>query len=175
MKIFSLLLISFLNMGFSQSLVFFNNQDTITFKENELIKINGQKYLYQKAIKNKTQIHLIESGLFKKEHITLDTSKIETFRKYKRFKIFNSLKTASFGFLTGTFTGGLIGFLGGYNGGFAKVDSDRLTVGVLFGLFFGASSGAALGTGGLVYGFISFGEDSLSYSQKYTLKFDYRN
>ena len=162
-------------MGFSQTLVFFNNQDTITFKKNELIKINGQKYFYQKAIKNKTQIHLIESGLFKKEHITLDTSKIETFRKYKRFKIFNSLEKAGFGFVTGTFTGGLIGFLGGYNGGFAKVDSDRLTVGVLFGLFFGASSGAALGTGGLVYGFISFGEDSLSYSQKYTLKFDYRN
>ena len=93
MKIFSLLLISFLNIGFSQTLVFFNNQDTITFKKNELIKINGQKYLYQKAIKNQTQIHLIESGLFKKEHITLETSKIETFRKYERFRISNSLKT----------------------------------------------------------------------------------
>ena len=86
--------------------------------------------------------------MFKKEHITLETSKIETFRKYKRFKIFNSLEKAGFGFVTGTFTGGLIGFLGGYNGGFAKVDSDRATVGVLFGLFFGAASGAALGTGG---------------------------
>ena len=72
--------------------------------------------------------------------------------------------------MTGTFTGGLIGFLGGYNGGFAKVDSDRATVGVLFGLFLGAASGAALGTGGLVYGFITFGEDSLRYSQDYTLK-----
>ena len=169
MKIFSLLLISFLNIGFSQTLVFFNNQDTITFKENELIKINGQKYFYQKAIKNKTQIHLIESGLFKKEHITLDTSKIETFRKYKRFKIFNSLKTAGFGFLTGASTGGLYGFLDCSNGGCGKFPTGLIV------MLFGGISGTALGTGGLVYGFISFGEDSLSYSQKYTLKFDYRN
>ena len=84
-------------MGFSQTLVFFNNQDTITFKKNELIKINGQKYLYQKAIKNQTQIHLIDSGLFKKEHITLDTSKIGTFRKYEWFRFFNCLEIAGFG------------------------------------------------------------------------------
>ena len=175
MKIFSLLLISFLNMGFSQSLVFFNNQDTITFKENELIKINGQKYFYQKAIKNKTQIHLVESGLFRKEHITIDTSKIETFRKYKRFKISNSLQKAYLGFVTGVSTGGLYGFLGGSNGGWGNSPSEDIAVGVLFGMLIGTYYGTVLGTGGLVYGFISLGEDSISYSQKYTMKFDYRN
>ena len=102
-------------MGFSQTLVFFNNQDTITFKKNELIKINGQRYLYQKAIKNQTQIHLIAYGLFKKEHITLDTSKIETFRKYKRFKISNALKVGYFGCGTATILGVLGGFHEGYN------------------------------------------------------------
>ena len=81
MKIFSLLLSIFLNTSFSQSLVFLSNQDTITFQENDLIKLNGKKYIYQKAIKDKTQLQLLESGLFGKETIILDTSKIETFRK----------------------------------------------------------------------------------------------
>ena len=156
-------------MGFSQTLVFFNNQDTITFKKNELIKINGQKYLYQKAIKNQTQIHLIESGLFKKEHITLDTSKIGTFRKYERFRIFNSLEKAGFGLVTGIFTGGLYGFLHCSNGRCGKFPTGLIV------MLFGGISGTALGTSGLVYGFISLGEDSLRYSQDYTLKFDYRN
>ncbi len=169
MKIFSLLLVSFLNMGFSQTLVFFNNQDTITFKKNELIKINGQKYLYQKAIKNQTQIHLIESGLFKNEHITLDTSKIETFRKYERFRISNSLKTGFLGLLSGVSTGGLYGFLYCSNGECGKFPTGLIV------MLFGGISGTALGTSGLVYGFITFGEDSQRYSQDYTLKFDYRN
>ena len=51
MKIFSLLLLIFLNTGFSQSLVFLGEKDTITFQENDLIKLNGKKYIYQKAIK----------------------------------------------------------------------------------------------------------------------------
>ena len=156
-------------MGFSQTLVFFNNQGTITFKKNELIKINGQKYLYQKAIKNQTQIHLIDSGLFKKEHITLDNSKIETFRKYERFRISNSLKTDFLGLVSGLSIGCLYGFLDCSNGGCGKFPTGLIV------MLFGGVSGTVLGTGGLVYGFITFGEDSLRYSQDYTLKFDYRN
>ena len=156
-------------MGFSQTLVFFNDQDTITFKKNELIKINGQKYLYQKAIKNQTQIHLIDSGLFKKEHITIDTSKIKTFRKYERFRISNSLKTGFLGLVSGVSTGGLYGFLHCSNGRCGKFPTGLIV------MLFGGISGTALGTSGLVYGFITFGDDSLRYSQDYTLKFDYRN
>ena len=74
-------------MSFSQSLVFLSKQGTITFQENDLIKLNGKKYLYQKAIKSKTQLQLLEPGLFGKATIILDTSKIETFRKYERFRI----------------------------------------------------------------------------------------
>ena len=91
MKIFSLLLLTFLKIGFSQTLVFLGKQDTITFQEDDLIKLNGKKYIYQKAIKDKTQLQLLEPGLFRKATIILNTSKIETFRKYERFRISNSL------------------------------------------------------------------------------------
>ena len=74
MKSVTFLAILLSNLVLSQNLVFTNNQETITFKKNELININGQKYLYQKAVKNKTQIHLIKSGFLRKENITLDTS-----------------------------------------------------------------------------------------------------
>ena len=161
-------------MGFSQTLIFFNNQDTITFKKNELIKINGQKYLYQKAIKNQTQIHLIESGLFKKEHITFDTSKIETIRKYKRFRISNSLKNGFLGLVTGVSTGSLYVFLGASDAGWGNSPSEDIAIGALFGMILGTYAGVLTGTGGLIYGFISFGEGNLKYINKYTLKFDYR-
>ena len=57
MKIFSLLLLIFLNTGFSQTLVLLGKQDVVTFQENDLIKLNGKKYIYQKAVNNKTQLH----------------------------------------------------------------------------------------------------------------------
>ena len=46
MKIFSLLLLIFLNTGFSQSLLFHGKQDTITFQENDLIKLRTLRSIH---------------------------------------------------------------------------------------------------------------------------------
>ena len=86
----------------SQSLVFSNSEETIAFKKNELININGQKYRYLRPLKNRTKIHLLKSSFIKQENIQFDIGKIETFRKYKRFKISNALRMAYFGFGTAT-------------------------------------------------------------------------
>ena len=174
MKIFSLLLLIFLNTSFSQSLVFLGEKDTITFQENDLIKLNGTKYKYSKAIKNKTQLQLLEPGLFRKETIIFNTSKIETFIKYERFRISNSLKTGFLGLVTGVSTGSLYGFLGGSHGGWGNSPSEDIAIGALFGMILGTYAGVLSGTGGLIYGFISLGEGNLKYFNKYTLKFDYR-
>ena len=174
MKIVSLLLLIFLNIGFSQTLVFLGKQDMITFQENDLIKLNGKKYRYQKAIKDKTQLQLLEPGLFGKATIILDTSKIETFRKYERFRISNSLKTGFMGLVTGVSTGSLYGFLGASHGGWGNSPSEDIAIGALFGMILGTYAGVLTGTGGLIYGFISLGEGNLNYINKYTLKFDYR-
>ena len=98
MRLTPFFVILLFNLVLSQNLVFTNNQETIIFKKNELININGQKYLYQKAVKNKTQIHLIKSEFLRKENITIDTSKIETFRTHKvRFSERNALTKGLYG------------------------------------------------------------------------------
>ena len=161
-------------MGFSQSLIFHGKQDTITFHENDLIKLNGKKYIYQKAIKNKTQLQLLEPGLLRKETIILNTSKIETFRKYARFRISNSLKTGFLGLVTGVSTGSLYGFLGASHGGWGNSPKEDIAIGALFGMILGTYAGVLTGTGGLIYGFFSLRECNLKYINKYTLKFDHR-
>ena len=55
MKVVIFLALVLINIPVSQNLVFYNNQDTIRFKENELININGQKYFYKNA--NKTTLN----------------------------------------------------------------------------------------------------------------------
>ena len=77
MRLTPFFVILLFNLVLSQNLVFTNNQETIIFKKNELININGQKYLYQKAVKNKTHIHLIKSGLLRKENITMFIAKLD--------------------------------------------------------------------------------------------------
>ena len=163
-------------MCLSQNLIFFNDGETITFKKNELININGQKYRYKKPIRNSTKIHLLKLGFIKQENIQLDTSKIETFRKYKRFKISNALKMGYFGFGTATILGVLGGFHEGYNwnaGGGSLSEIEKIGVGTFFGLVSGFFTGIVYGMpSGLIYGFISFGENNLNFSNDYTLKFD---
>ena len=110
MKLFIILTIMHLSVCLSQNLIFFNDEKTITFKKNELININGQKYRYKKPINNSTKIHLVKLGFIKQENTQLDIIKIETFRNYKRFKIFNALKMGYFGFGTAT----MLGVLGGF-------------------------------------------------------------
>ncbi len=160
----------------SQNLIFFNGRESITFKKNELININGQKYRYQKPVKNSTKIHLLKLGFIKQENIQFDTSKIETFRKYKRFKISNALRIGYFGCGTATILGALGGFREGYNwnaGGGSLSEIEKIGVGTLFGLVGGVFSGIAYGLpSGLVYGFLSFEENNLEFYKDYTLKFD---
>ena len=164
------------SMCLSQNLIFFNDGESITFKKNELININGQKYRYQKPIKNSTKIHLLKSGFIKQENIQFDTSKIETFRKYKRFKLSNALKMGYFGCGTATILGVLGGFHEGYNwnaGGGSLSEIEKIGVGTFFGLLGGFFSGVAYGLpSGLVYGFLSLGENNLKFSKDYTLEFD---
>ena len=165
-----------LSVCLSQNLIFFNDGETIIFKKNELININGQKYQYKKPINNSTKIHLLKLGFIKQENIQLDTSKIETFRKYKRFKISNALKMGYFGFGTATILGVLSGFHEGYNwnaGGGSLSQIEKMGVGTFFGLVGGVFTGVVYGLPtGLVYGFVSLGENNLNFSKDYTLKFD---
>ena len=175
MKSFTYLAILLSNLVLSQNLVFTNNQETITFKKNELININGQKYLYQKAVKNKTQIHLIKSGFLRKENITLDTSKIETFRTHKvRFSGRNAFRKAFSGFKKGFVVGGIFGFGLGYDGlmgSFSKVE--EIAAGILVGSVFGTMIGTIYGAPlGFVYGFISLGESKLYNANNFKIKFD---
>ena len=164
------------NLVLSQNLVFTNNQETIIFKKNELINLNGQKYRYLRPLKNRTKIHLLKSSFIKKENIQFDIGKIETFRKYKRFKISNALKMAYFGFGTATIFGALSGFYEGYNwnaGGGSLSRIEKVGVGTFFGLVGGLFTGIVYGLpSGLVYGFISPGENNLNYYIDYKLKFE---
>jgi hypothetical protein len=164
------------NLVLSQNLVFTNNQETIIFKKNELINLNGQKYRYLRPLKNRTKIHLLKSSFIKKENIQFDIGKIETFRKYKRFKISNALRMAYFGFGTATILGALSGFHEGYNwnaGGNSLSRIEKIGVGTFFGLVGGVFSGIVYGLpSGLVYGFLSLGENNLKFSKDYKLKFD---
>ena len=181
MKSVTFLAILLSNLVLSQNLVFYNNQEIITFKKNELININGQKYRYQKAVKNKTQIHFINPGFLRKENITIDTSKIETFRTHKvRFSKRNALTKGLSGFKIGLTCGGTLG-LGvgfgweGFTGASKPSFAEKIGVGLLFGALAGSSYGGAGGLIGLVNGFFSKGESELYQSDYYKIKFDYNN
>ena len=91
MKVFIFLALVLINIPVSQNLVFYNNQDTIRFKENELININGQKYFYKNAHKNNTQLNTtnINNGLA----VSFKLNEIYTFQKYyKKYSINMLLK-----------------------------------------------------------------------------------
>ena len=82
MKLFSFFIITFSSFLFSQNLVFFNDEVTITFKENELIKINGQKYRYLGVEQNDTHIKALKlpnskiGNIKKKENVIIDIDDI---------------------------------------------------------------------------------------------------
>ena len=79
MKVVIFLVLVLINMPVSQNLVFYNNQDTIRFKENELININGQKYFYKNANENNTKLNTtnINNGLA----VSFKLNEIYTFQK----------------------------------------------------------------------------------------------
>ena len=101
MKFFLLIISGFFSLVFCQDLVFYNNQDTIQFKEGSLININGIKYQYLGANQNETQINILKKkGLFNlsNEIEVLDINEIKSFGKYKRFGIKNIFEKTTSGF-----------------------------------------------------------------------------
>ena len=175
MKLFSFYIITFSSFLLSQNLIFFNDEESIIFKEDELITINGKEYRYEKALKNRTQIRLLKSGFLRKENIVLDTNKIETFRTHKvRFSTRNAFKKAFKGFKVGFVGCGVFAFGLGYDGSMgisSKVEKigAGIFVGSVFGTLFGTIIGAPVG---FVYGFESLGESQIFNSNDYKIKFD---
>ena len=175
MKLFIIFIVSFSSILLSQNLVFFNDEESIIFKENELITINGKEYRYIKSTKNGTQIRLLNSGFLSKENILLDTNKIETFRTHKvRLSTRNAFKKAFKGFKVGFVGCGVFGFGLGYDGlmgSFSLIEEigAGIFVGSVFGTLFGTIIGAPVG---FVYGYQSLGESQLYNSNNYKIKFD---
>ena len=175
MKLFRIFIVSFSSILLSQNLVFFNDEESIIFTENELITINGKEYRYEKALENRTQIRLLKSGLLRKENIVFDTNKIETFRTHKvRYSTRNAFKKAFKGFKVGFAGCGVFAFGLGYDGSMgisSKIEKigAGIFVGSVFGTLFGTIIGAPVG---FVYGFESLGESKLYNSNDYKIKFD---
>ena len=69
-ELFRIFIVRFSSTLLSQNLIFFNDEESIMFKGNELITIYGKEYRYEKALKNRTQIRLLKSGFLRKEHST---------------------------------------------------------------------------------------------------------
>ena len=178
MKSIPFFVILLFNLVICQNLVFTNNQEKIIFKKNELININGQKYLYQKAVKNNSQIHLIKSGFLRRENITIDTNKIETFKTHKvRFSERNALTKGFYGLKKGFTYGGAFGLIFGLNwngkGGPKPSISSKVGFGLGLGVLVGTYIGGYGAIIGLAYGFFSKGESELYNSDNYKIKFDY--
>ena len=178
MKLFRIFIVSFSSILLSQNLVFFNDEESIIFKENELITINGKEYRYEKALKNRTQIRLLKSGFLKKENILLDTNKIETFRTHKvRFSERNALTKGFYGFKKGFTYGGAFGLILGLNWKSKGGPNPSIYTKVGFGLGLGVLAGTYIGGYGLIIGlangFFSKGESELYNSDNYKIKFDY--
>jgi len=170
------LTIFFFNFLSSQNLILFNDKETISFKINELININDQKYRYVGAFNNNTQIRLTKPKFLGKESVILDTSKIETFRTHKvRFSGRNALKKAIKSFKVGFGLGGLLGFaipFGTDRGSVVEKTTGGLFLGSMLGIMVGSIYGAPIG---FVYGLVTRGESELHISYYYNIKFDYIN
>ena len=169
MKSFIWIIYIFSGLVFCQDLVFYNNQDTIQFKEGDLININGIKYQYLGANQNETKINILKQGLSNLSSTiqTLDIYEIESFGNYKRFKIKNTAKMTFSGFCIGSLIGPLF-----YN---AYLSNMGINIGV-YELFLGTFSGLIIGNLygipiGFIYGFITPGEDKLYNKYQYKLKF----
>ena len=176
MRLFPFLAIFFLNFLSSQNLIFFNDEEKIIFKRNELININNQKYRYVGALNNNTQIRLTKSKFLGIENVILDTSKIETFRTHTvRFSVRNALKKGFKGFKIGFGFGALLGVAFPFG-----TDRDSIVEKATAGLFLGSVLGIIVGSTygapiGFVYGLVTRGESELHISYYYNIKFKYIN
>ncbi len=170
-----------------QNLTFYNSEETIIFKERELININGLKYRYLGLIQSDTNIKAINLGLMNGKNVEMSVDNIFTFQKHKRFPF----KSVYFGMIATSLINGLFGFSIGYSEGTDNFDGgplpkgyDGLYGGTITGGFFALFGGIIYGVPlGFTYGLLTKKENELYYfyyhEQKgvydYKLKFDYAN
>ena len=167
-----------------QNLIFYNIEDTITFTEKELMKINGEKYRYLGSKINSNNIRTLQLGLIGGRSVKINVDDIFSFQKYKRFPT----KSIRSGIIVASFINGLFGFALGYYEGTDNYEGpipkgyDGLAGGVLSGGFFALFGGVLYGVPlGYLYGIISREENELYYFYyneakdvyDYKLKFDY--
>ena len=184
MKLFTILAVFLLKLGLSQNLVFYNIEDTIIFKERELIEINGEKYQYLGLAPSDNYIQTLNLGLTGGKNVKISVDDIFTFQKFKRFPT----KSIRSGMIATSLINGLFGFAIGFSEGTDNYDGPlpkgyyRLKGGALIGGFFALFGGVIYGVPlGYVYGIISKEENNLYsfyyYETKdvydYKLKFDY--
>ena len=180
MKVVIFLALVLNKMSFSQNLVFYNNQDTIRFKENELININGQKYFYKNAHKSNTQLSTtnINNGLA----VTFKLNEIDTFQSYyKTYSIRYAFENAYLVFKAGFIGCGTLGFLFGSSwdgetgSGLSIIES--FAAGTLIGVVSGITGGLSLGGPSFIWhGFIAliepYGEGKICNMRDYKLRFE---
>jgi len=167
-----------------QNLIFYNIEDTITFTEKELMKINGEKYRYLGSKINNNNIRTLQLGLIGGRSVKINVDDIFSFQKYKRFPT----KSIRSGIIVASFINGLFGFALGYYEGTDNYEGpipkgyDGLAGGVLSGGFFALFGGVLYGVPlGYIHGIISREENELYYFYyneakdvyDYKLKFEY--
>ena len=176
MRLFPFLTIFLFNFLSSQNLILFNDKETISFKRNELININDQKYRYIGTFNNNTQIRLTKSKFLGIENVILGTSKIEPFRTHTvRFSGRNALKKGFKGSTVGFGFGALLGVAFPFG-----LDMDSIVEKATAGLFYGSVLGIIVNSNygapiGFFYGLVTPGESELHISYYYNIKFDYNN
>ena len=167
-----------------QNLIFYNIEDTITFTEKELMKINGEKYRYLGSKINNNNIRTLQLGLIGGRSVKINVDDIFSFQKYKRFPT----KSIRSGIIVTSLINGLFGFALGYYEGTDNYEGpipkgyDGLAGGVLSGGFFALFGGVLYGVPlGYIHGIISREENELYYFYyneakdvyDYKLKFEY--
>jgi len=167
-----------------QNLIFYNIEDTITFTEKELMKINGEKCRYLGSKINNNNIRTLQLGLIGGRSVKINIDDIFSFQKYKRFPT----KSIRSGIIVASFINGLFGFALGYYEGTDNYKGpipkgyDGLAGGVLSGGFFALFGGVLYGVPlGYIHGIISREENELYYFYyneakdvyDYKLKFEY--
>ena len=168
----------------SQNLTFYNIKDTIVFKVQELMEINGVKYQYLGSSISDNNIRTLQLGLIDGRNVEINVDDIFTFQKYKRLPT----KSIRSGMIITSLINGLFGFALGYSEGTDNYEGpipkgyDGLAGGVLSGSFFALFGGIVYGIPlGYFYGIISKEENELYYFYyhepkdvyDYKLKFDY--
>ena len=167
-----------------RNLIFYNIEDTITFTEKELMKINGEKYRFLGSKINSNNIRTLQLGLIGGRSVKINVDDIFSFQKYKRFPT----KSIRSGIIVASFINGLFGFALGYYEGTDNYEGpipkgyDGLAGGVLSGGFFALFGGVLYGVPlGYIHGIISREENELYYFYHneakdvydYKLKFEY--